>query len=93
MSKAGRLIALIAIAGLTLIACDTRSGDEDISRHTPETLVKISPPEWARDAVIYQVNIRQFTPEGTFIAAEAQLPRLKELGVDILWLMPIHPIG
>ena len=93
MSKAGRLIALIAIAGLTLIACDTRSGNEDISRHTPETLVKISPPEWARDAVIYQVNIRQFTPEGTFIAAEAQLPRLKELGVDILWLMPIHPIG
>ena len=93
MNKAGRLIALIATAGLTLIACDSRSGDEDTSRHTPETLVKITPPDWARDAVIYQINIRQFTSEGTLVAAEAQLPRLKELGVDILWLMPIHPIG
>ncbi|MFM8586527.1 MAG: alpha-amylase family glycosyl hydrolase [Gammaproteobacteria bacterium] len=93
MNIAGRLIALIALAGLTLVACDSRSGDEDPSRHTPETLVKITPPDWTRDAVIYQVNIRQFTSEGTLVAAEAQLPRLKELGVDILWLMPIHPIG
>ncbi len=43
--------------------------------------------------MLYQINTRQFTPEGTFAAAEAELPRLKELGVDILWLMPIHPIG
>lgn len=49
--------------------------------------------EWSRDAVIYQINTRQFTPEGTLKAAEAQLPRLAEMGVDILWLMPIHPIG
>ncbi len=50
-------------------------------------------PDWAYDAVVYEVNIRQYTPEGTFAAAQAELPRLKELGVDILWLMPIHPIG
>ena len=50
-------------------------------------------PDWAYDAVIYEMNIRQYTPEGTFAAAQAELPRLKELGVDILWLMPIHPIG
>ncbi len=50
-------------------------------------------PEWAKNAVLYEVNIRQYTPEGTFKAAEAHLPRLKELGVDVLWLMPIHPIG
>lgn len=43
--------------------------------------------------VVYEMNVRQYTPEGTFAAAEAQLPRLKELGVDIVWLMPIHPIG
>ncbi|MFM6831833.1 MAG: alpha-amylase family glycosyl hydrolase [Novosphingobium sp.] len=48
---------------------------------------------WTRNAVLYQINTRQFTPEGTFRAAQAQLPRLKKLGVDILWLMPIHPIG
>ena len=45
------------------------------------------------NAVIYEMNVRQYTPEGTFAAAEKQLPRLKELGVDVLWLMPIHPIG
>lgn len=50
-------------------------------------------PDWAYDAVVYEMNIRQYTPEGTFAAAQAELPRLKELGVDILWLMPIHPVG
>lgn len=50
-------------------------------------------PEWAYDAVIYEMNVRQQTPEGTFAAAGERLPYLKELGVDILWLMPIHPIG
>lgn len=42
---------------------------------------------------IYEVNIRQYTPEGTFDAFRARLPRLEKLGVDVLWLMPIHPIG
>jgi len=50
-------------------------------------------PDWAKNAVIYEVNIRQHTTEGTFKALEKDLPRLKELGVDILWLMPVHPIG
>jgi cyclomaltodextrinase / maltogenic alpha-amylase / neopullulanase len=50
-------------------------------------------PEWSKNATIYEVNVRQYTPEGTFKAFEPHLPRLKELGVDILWLMPIHPIG
>lgn len=55
--------------------------------------VELTHAQWTKDAVLYQVNTRQFTPEGTFRAAEAQLPRLKALGVDIVWLMPIHPIG
>ena len=50
-------------------------------------------PEWSRNAVIYEVNTRQFTPQGTFKAMQAHLPQLKELGVDILWFMPIHPIS
>ncbi len=53
----------------------------------------VATPDWAKDAVIYQINTRQFTAEGTFSAAQRELPRLKALGVDILWLMPIHPIG
>ena len=60
---------------------------------TPEPVVTIENAEWSRDAVLYQINTRQFTKEGTFAAAQEELPRLKELGVDILWLMPVHPIG
>ena len=48
---------------------------------------------WAYDATIYELNTRQFTPEGTFAAAEAELPALKDLGVDIIWVMPLQPIG
>jgi glycosidase len=44
-------------------------------------------------SVIYEVNIRQYTPEGSFKAFSSHLPRLKAMGVDIIWLMPIHPIG
>ena len=48
---------------------------------------------WSRNAVIYQVNVRQYTPEGTFNAFTKQLPNLKKMGVDVIWLMPIQPIG
>jgi glycosidase len=50
-------------------------------------------PAWAKSATMYEVNIRAFTPQGTFNAFKAHLPRLKKLGVKILWLMPIHPIS
>lgn len=52
-----------------------------------------TPPEWSYNNAIYEVNIRQFTEEGNFKAFERHLPRLKQLGADILWFMPIHPIG
>ncbi len=45
------------------------------------------------NSVVYELNIRQATPEDTFAAAERYLPELKKMGVDIVWLMPIHPIG
>lgn len=50
-------------------------------------------PDWLKNSTIYQINTRQFTSEGTLIAAQQQLPRLKKLGIDVIWLMPIHPIG
>ena len=62
-------------------------------RYQPKPYITLKHPEWSKDAVLYQINTRQFTAEGTFRAAERELPRLKKLGVDILWLMPVHPIG
>ena len=63
------------------------------SPYTPAPSVTIKHPEWSKNATIYQINTRQFTAEGTFRAAEEQLPRLKNLGVVILWLMPVNEIG
>ena len=55
--------------------------------------VKLTHPDWSYDAVVYEMNVRQYTQEGTFAAAQKELPRLKDLGVDVVWLMPIYPIG
>jgi glycosidase len=48
---------------------------------------------WIAGSNIYEVNLRQYTPEGTFKAFEAHLPRLRDMGVEILWFMPITPIS
>jgi glycosidase len=48
---------------------------------------------WAKSASIYEVNIRQYTEAGTFKAFQKQLPRIKDMGIDIIWLMPITPIS
>jgi len=61
--------------------------------YTPRAMVEVQNAAWTQDAVLYQLNTRQFTPEGTFAAAQSHLPRLAAMGVDIIWLMPIHPIG
>ena len=50
-------------------------------------------PDWSKNASIYEVNIRQYTPQGTFKAFQKHLPEIKKMGIDILWLMPINPIG
>ena len=53
----------------------------------------VSTPKTYRNQVMYSVFVRNHTPEGTFQALRRDLPRIRALGVDIIWLMPIHPIG
>ena len=72
--------AIIALLAVLVASCCKKT---EVSSH----------PEWTYDSVVYEVNIRQFSPEGTFAGVEAQLPRLKDLGVDVLWLMPMYEIG
>ncbi|MES2005722.1 MAG: alpha-amylase family glycosyl hydrolase [Bacteroidota bacterium] len=50
-------------------------------------------PAWIMQGNIYEVNVRQYTPEGTFAAFAKHLDRLKEMGVQTLWFMPINPIS
>lgn len=54
---------------------------------------KFATAEWALTANIYEVNLRQYTAEGSFTAFEKELPRLRDMGVDILWFIPITPIS
>lgn len=54
---------------------------------------KVVHPSWSFNKTIYEVNIRQYSKEGTFKAFEEHLPELKKMGVGILWIMPINPIG
>ena len=63
--------------------------------YASEVSKKIAPtaPEWAQDAVIYEVFVRDYSEAGTFKALENDLTRLDSLGVDMIWLMPIHPTG
>ena len=50
-------------------------------------------PKWSYSANIYEINLRQYTPEGTFGAFLKHLPRLKDMGIKILWFMPVTPIS
>lgn len=75
-----RLLTLLAIASLALSSC-AGTGE------------KTDPSAYKRDAVVYELNTRQLTPEGTFAAARQKLQTIKELGVDIVWVMPLYPIG
>jgi glycosidase len=50
-------------------------------------------PEWSKNLTIYEVNLRQYSTSGSFKDFEKHLPRLQELGVGIIWFMPIQPIG
>lgn len=78
---------------LTLNGCTSKApGSSDSNGTSLATVVK-SPPAWSRNATIYEVNLRQYSESGSFSAFTSHLPRLKEMGVKIIWLMPLHPIG
>lgn len=77
---------------LLLLGCN-KSDNKNEDAYQPKEYVELKHPEWSKNATIYEVNVRQFTKEGTFKAFENHLPRLKAMGIDIIWLMPIHPIG
>ncbi|MYN46725.1 alpha-amylase [Pseudoduganella sp. FT93W] len=79
-----KLATLLPLAALLL-------GPVPAISHAETSTVKH--PAWTRSANIYQVNVRQFSKEGTLNAVTAQLPRLKAMGVEAVWLMPIHPLG
>lgn len=78
-----KILILLSIIGLGIISCTTQK------------TIKMTdqPNEWKHDTNIYEVNVRQYSQEGTFKAFQKELPRLKKMGVKTLWFMPITPIA
>lgn len=76
---------------------ETSTGRADDRNRTlkerEEREMKNPHPAWSYQAVLYEMNVRQQTPEGTLRAATAHLATLRRLGIDAVWLMPIYPIG
>ena len=91
MKKTYFILSVLFISlGCGLNGNDATSTAQTISSH--ETFV-IRHPGWVKNATIYEVNLRQHTPQGTINAFIQDLDRIKNLGVDILWFMPVNPIG
>jgi glycosidase len=78
---------MLAASLLILAACGGLQTPVEVVEST------VSHPQWSVNANMYEVNVRQYTPEGTFAAFAEHLPRLQAMGVDILWFMPVTPIG
>lgn len=87
--RLARAASVALSAAIGLAACGPARSDSAAA--APVT--SVTHPDWSRTAVIYEVNVRQYTPQGTLAAFRQHLPRLDSLGVDILWLMPVQPIG
>ncbi len=103
MSKANSLrvlhdfrnLSLLALLSFLFIASCQRVESPPV-RTAPSLKPVVSlveHPEWSHNLSIYEVNLRQYSAAGDFQGFESHLPRLKDLGVGILWFMPIHPIG
>ena len=90
-----QFLALSLVAGLFITSCGKKEGESAEATQTEQTEQTIAPftADMAESAVLYEVNVRQFSPEGTFAAVTKEIPNIKKLGVKVLWLMPVHPIG
>lgn len=77
------------MVSLLFIACKNGKADNTLA----DTATIDNHPAWIIQGNIYEVNLRQYTPEGTFKAFATHLERLKDMGVQTLWFMPIHPIS
>ena len=85
-------LILLMVALTTFFSCKT-SVKTDIKGSDSTSSVSVGHPAYIMQGNIYEVNLRQYSKEGTFKAFEANLDRLKEMGVQTLWFMPITPIS
>jgi glycosidase len=81
-------LGLVVILGSFSFAITAQQPSRDVSKERARPT-----RDWVRDGVVYEIYPRAFSPQGNFNGITARLDDLKDLGANILWLMPIHPIG
>lgn len=86
---------LLSILIVTIVFFNTSCNEE--KKNSAEPAVpgeqKLGHSAWSAQSNIYEVNLRQYSPSGSIVDFEKHLPRLKDMGVEVLWFMPITPIG
>ncbi|WP_026934065.1 alpha-amylase family glycosyl hydrolase [Christiangramia echinicola] len=87
-------VVLLLMVFSFLISCKDEPKKDNLEE-TKEDTLSLAPVdnEMLESAVIYEANLRQYSPEGTFDAFTKDIPQLKELGVKVIWLMPMYPIS
>ncbi len=83
------LLIILVVICISIAGCSLFGKKKELKPFVSEVVH----PEWSKNSVLYEVNVRQYTDSGTFKAFAKHLPRLKELGIDVLWFMPTYPIG
>ncbi|MEM7163195.1 MAG: alpha-amylase family glycosyl hydrolase [Bacteroidota bacterium] len=87
-------LSLFLLITLLILQCGTSSEESNVQEQEIEEEVWVkNAPLWTKSANIYEVNVRQHTTDGTFRALLPHMDRLSKMGVDIIWLMPVYPIG
>jgi glycosidase len=89
-SQISELIMLLGIV-VIFVGCGQQNKSQESSMQN--SIPSVQHVVWSKNSSIYEVNVRQFTPEGTLNAFAEHLGEIKALGVDIIWLMPIYPVG
>lgn len=83
-------LLLLCSAAVIIFSCDEK---KEVQGKVETEKITAEHPDWIKQGNIYEVNVRQYTPEGTFNAFSKHLDRLKDMGVQTVWFMPINPIS
>ncbi|NJW51315.1 alpha-amylase family glycosyl hydrolase [Salinimicrobium oceani] len=88
-----RRISILLLGLLVFASCKNEPEQKETAEVQDEISIEPVNNDVLESAVIYEANIRQYSPEGTFAAFTKDIPQLKELGVKVIWLMPVYPIS
>jgi alpha-amylase len=83
----------LALLAFAVFSCNHQIAKRSSDKPAIMSNVSFTPVSWSNSTNIYEVNLRQYTAEGNFAAFVKEMPRLRAMGVEVLWFMPITPIA